>query len=237
MTITGNLKFDISPPPAQIELGHQWHELLGQRTVLAASTREGEERVLLEQWHFAKAASVGSRNLLVIVPRHPQRFDEVAELIREAGFTVLRRSQIFASADGKNDMARIEFDRSSIDGSQVLLGDSMGEMFTYYAMADVAILGGSLLEHGGQNLIEPCSVGTPVIMGPHTFNFAEAAEQATVHGAAIRVSTAKQAVISALALINEPERRSAMSGRGTAFADAHRGATSKTMKVLGPWLP
>lgn len=236
-TITGNLKFDISPPPDQIELGRRWRAQLGQRTVLAASTREGEERELLAQWHLANAAAVGAPTLLVIVPRHPQRFDEVAELIREAGFIVLRRSQVLPSGGADTRRSLEPFKRESADGSQVLLGDSMGEMFSYYAMAHVAILGGSLLEHGGQNLIEPCSVGTPVIMGPHTFNFAEAAEQATVHGAAIRVGNAKQAVISALALVNDTKRLAAMSARGTAFAGAHRGATLKTLNLLQRWLP
>ncbi len=242
MTITGNLKFDISPPPDQTALGLLWRERLGLRTVLAASTREGEERLLLAQWHLAMSANAGIGTtglpvLFVIVPRHPQRFEEVAELIKEAGFTVLRRSLIMPPAGVHTEQTTSGFDLASFDGTQVLLGDSMGEMFSYYAMADVAILGGSLLEHGGQNLIEPCSVGTPVIMGPHTFNFAEAAEQAAAHGAAIRVASARQAVISALALVNEPERRAAMSARGTAFSEAHRGATQKTVAALKPWLP
>ena len=163
--------------------------------------------------------------------------DTVADLIKEAGFRLLRRSLLLPPANDHAEPASSGFDSATFDGTQVLLGDSMGEMFSYYAMADVAILGGSLMEHGGQNLIEPCSVGTPVIMGPHTFNFAEAADQAAAHGAAIRVANARQAVISALALVNEPERRAAMSARGTAFADAHRGATLKTAAVLKPWLP
>ncbi len=222
-SITGNMKFDISPPTEQLELGRRWRSRLGGRTVLAASTREGEERLLLTQWHLARNAAGNVATLLVIVPRHPQRFDEVAELIAEFGYEVLRRSQM------PGDWA--------LDGRQVLLGDSMGEMFAYYAMADVAILGGSLLEYGGQNLIEPCSVGTPIIMGPHTFNFEEAAEQAAAHGAAIRVGNARQAVTSALALINDTERRAMMSANGTAFTGDHRGATRKTLELLAPWLP
>jgi 3-deoxy-D-manno-octulosonic-acid transferase len=236
LTITGNMKFDISPPQKQLELGRSWRGRLGGRTVLAASTREGEERLLLAQWHLANAAKGIDTTLLVIVPRHPQRFDEVADLIAEAGFKVLRRSQVLAAQDDGASSQQPGDQRFSFDGSQVLLGDSMGEMFAYYAMADVAILGGSLLEHGGQNLIEPCSVGTPVIMGPHTFNFEEAAEQASALGAAIRVGNAKQAVLSALALINDSERRSQMSANGTAFTGDHSGATRKTLDILEPWL-
>ena len=169
LTITGNMKFDITPAPQQLELGRHWRAKIAARSVvLAASTREGEERLLLAQWRRHASAATGARPLLVIVPRHPQRFEEVGELIREAGLSMTRRSQFGAGSAARAQAA----EAGEVD---VLLGDSMGEMSAYYAMADVAILGGSLLEFGGQNLIESCAVGTRIILGQHTFNFDEAA--------------------------------------------------------------
>jgi 3-deoxy-D-manno-octulosonic-acid transferase len=110
----------------------------------------------------------------------------------------------------------------------------MGEMAAYYALSDVAIIGGSLLPFGGQNLIEACAAGVPVIVGPHTFNFAEAAEQAIDADAAIRVPDASRAVGQALAIVLDPERRQSMSDHAVAFAERHRGATERTLQALAP---
>lgn len=238
--MTGNLKFDITPPPAMLELGRAWRGALnGRPVVLAASTREGEERLLLEQWHAHReqqraaapglAGDASTSPLLVIVPRHPQRFDEIAQQIRELGFECRRRSDIETpSAFGVGLGAERE---------TIVLGDSMGEMFAYYALADVAILGGSLLEHGGQNLIESCAVGTPVIMGPHTYNFEEAAQQAESHGAAQRVADVAEAVARSIDLAGDARSRDRMSAQARGFADEHRGATRKTMDAMRQWLP
>ncbi|HRP98653.1 MAG TPA: lipid IV(A) 3-deoxy-D-manno-octulosonic acid transferase, partial [Rhodocyclaceae bacterium] len=159
LTVTGNIKFDISPPAAQLALGEAFRTRIGARPViLAASTRDGEEALLVD----AFAAMAPANALLVIVPRHPQRFDAVAELVRARGLALARRSA----------------DTPLAPDTRVWLGDSMGEMFAYHAAADVALIGGSWLPFGGQNLIEACALGVPVVMGPHTFNFAQAAEQA-----------------------------------------------------------
>ncbi len=140
---------------------------IGSRQVLlAASTRDGEEALLLDA--FARLAP--PEILLALVPRHPQRFDEVARLAAARGLTLQRRSE----------------DQPVAAQTRVWLGDSMGEMFAYYASADVALIGGSWLPFGGQNLIEACAVGTPVVVGPHTFNFAAVAEQAIATGAALQ---------------------------------------------------
>lgn len=213
VSITGNIKFDIAPPPAAQELAARFRERFGARPVLlAASTREGEEGPLLDA--FARLAPPDV--LLALVPRHPQRFDEVAELVRTRGLALQRRSE-----------------ESPIEAAtRVWLGDSMGEMFAYYAAADAALIGGSWLPLGGQNLIEACAVGTPVIVGPHTFNFQVVAEQAIAAGAARRASDIEDGVTQALALLRDAEARGAMATAGRKFAEAHRGATQRSIELL-----
>ncbi|MCL4183496.1 MAG: lipid IV(A) 3-deoxy-D-manno-octulosonic acid transferase [Burkholderiaceae bacterium] len=227
----GNLKFDVTAAPALEALGHRWRVawLAGERSgglprfcVIAASTREGEEALLLQAWAAQlQPPALASRfpPLLVIVPRHPQRFDEVAALIEAGGWRMARRSRL-------SEAQRCD--------AQILLGDSMGEMAAYYALADVAIIGGSLLPFGGQNLIEACAAGVPVVVGPHTFNFAEAAEQAIEADAAIRAPDASRAVGQALAIVLDPEQRQSMSDHALAFAERHRGATERTLQALAP---
>jgi 3-deoxy-D-manno-octulosonic-acid transferase len=211
VAVLGSMKFDIEPPPALVALGAELRAAAGGRPlVLCASTREGEEALILDAWPH------GGAPLLVIVPRHPQRFDEVAALVAARGFTLQRRS------DGAPVTAQ----------TQVWLGDSMGELFAWYAAADVAFVGGSLLDYGCQNLIEPCSVGTPVLIGPSTFNFADAAREALAARAAIQVDDANALVREALALVADPPNRAVMADFGRAFAARHRGATARTMALI-----
>jgi 3-deoxy-D-manno-octulosonic-acid transferase len=217
--VTGNLKFDIAPPPAQLELGATWRANWGRRPVLlAASTREGEEAPLLRAFADSAPAEV----LLVLVPRHPQRFDEVAGLIEAAGLPVQRRSAL----DGMHLNA----------DTRVLLGDSLGELFAYYAACDVASVGGSLLPLGGQNLIEAASVGRPVLVGPYTFNFEEATQRAIEAGAALRVNDAAALLESALKLLNDAPARARMGEAGLAFAARHRGAAARVEALIEPLL-
>ena len=186
VAVTGNLKFDVAPSPAHIELGHAWRARYGDRQVLlAASTRDGEEELLLD----ALDAFTVPRLLLVIVPRHPQRFDEVAALLERRAIRYERRSA----------------DRPVSPDTSVMLGDSMGEMAAYYAACDLAFIGGSLLPFGGQNLIEACAVGKPVMLGPHTYNFAEAAKHAIDAGAAVRVESAAELAREASRLLTDAE--------------------------------
>ncbi|KJS73907.1 MAG: 3-deoxy-D-manno-octulosonic acid transferase [Comamonadaceae bacterium BICA1-1] len=177
--VLGNLKFDLTPDPEQIERGRRWRAALGGRRVLMlASSREGEEALWLQALRQAQDSPFGPEApLWLLVPRHPQRFDAVAALLQQAGLSVFRRSQWPEGLDAA-DAAR---------SAQVWLGDSLGEMHAYYAMADLAWLGGSFLPLGGQNLIEAAACGCPVLMGPHTYNFHDAAEQALHCGAARRV--------------------------------------------------
>jgi 3-deoxy-D-manno-octulosonic-acid transferase len=215
--VSGNLKFDIAPPPALLERGVAWKAQWGSRPVLlAASTREGEEAPLLR----AFAATAPATVLLVLVPRHPQRFDEVAGLIETAGLAYQRRSAI---GDAALDPQ-----------TRVLLGDSLGELFAYYAASDVAFVGGSLMPLGGQNLIEAASVGRPVLVGPHTFNFEEATRLAIEAGAALRVSDAGDLVVKALGLLDDASARARMGEAGRAFAARHRGAAARVAKFISP---
>jgi 3-deoxy-D-manno-octulosonic-acid transferase len=213
--VTGSIKFDVTPPEAALVKGAAMRKQIGSRPVfLCASTREGEESLILE----ALSASDLSDTLVVIVPRHPQRFDEVARMIAARGFSMQRRSQL-----GNGPLA---------SDVRVLLGDSMGEMFAYYAACDTAFIGGSLLPLGGQNLIEACALGKPVLIGPHTFNFSAVSDDAIAAGAALRVQDAAAMFSAALRLLRNDEERAAMGAKGKAFAQQHRGATARTMALL-----
>ena len=212
--VTGNVKFDIAPPPEQLELGQALRRGMGDArpVLLAASTREGEEALLLDALEGTAAAGL----LTVIVPRHPQRFDEVARLLEARGVRYQRRSAQAATAPG----------------TRVVLGDSMGEMFAYYAACDVAFIGGSLLPLGGQNLIEACAVGKPVLIGPSTYNFADAVELAVQAGAAIQVPDPAALAREAGRLLRDPAAARRMSQAALAFANAHRGATARVLELI-----
>jgi 3-deoxy-D-manno-octulosonic-acid transferase len=211
--VLGNVKFDILPPPEQQGLGDALRRRIGPRPVLlAASTREGEEVLLLA----ALARRPLGEALLVIVPRHPQRFDEVAALAAKAGFAVQRRSD----------------DAPIAPRTQVLIGDSMGEMFAYYAACDVAFVGGSLLDYGSQNLIEPCAVGKPVLIGRSTYNFSMAAGEALACGAARQVGSADEVLQTADALLRDETARRRMGEAGREFAARHGGATARTLALI-----
>jgi 3-deoxy-D-manno-octulosonic-acid transferase len=216
--VIGNLKFDLTPSAEQVERGVIARAALGRRPVwLFASSREGEEVLVLDAFKDMQRKLV-SDPIFLIVPRHPQRFDEVARLIEARGFLCARRSQGALAREAPENA--------------VLLGDSMGEMAMYYAAADVALIGGSLLPFGAQNLIEACAVGTPVILGPSTFNFAQAAADALAAGAAIQVENAAQALAAMDALCRDGARREAMRRAALAFAAAHRGATARTVALI-----
>jgi len=212
--VMGNLKFDIMPPADLLARGLQLRHQFGpQRPVfLAASTREGEEELLLAALKYSAVDNL----LVVIVPRHPQRFDAVAALIEQHGYRMQRRS-------GDTPVAT---------GTQVVLGDSMGEMFAYYAACDIAFIGGSLLPLGGQNLIEAAACGKPVLIGPHTFNFAQATDSAIAHGAALRVRHADDLVHLLNVLMYDPARMHAMGTAGQRFVEENQGATERAVCLI-----
>ena len=214
--VSGNLKFDITSEPALLERGRVWRASLGRDVLLAAVTREGEEAMLLAAWQRVPAL----RPLLLVVPRHPQRFDEVAAMLRGAGLSVARRSTW-------GDMPSAEALQAD-----AWLGDSMREMALYYACAQVALLGGSFAPLGGQNLIEAAACGCPVVMGPHTFNFAEAAELSLAAGAALRVPDMAAGVTAALGLLAAPQRRAQACAHALAFAAQHQGAARRMARRI-----
>lgn len=222
--VLGNLKFDMTPPPALLARGMQWRRRFGARPVwLAASTRDGEEALVLQA-----RRRIDGDALLLLVPRHPQRFDEVATLLEQQGLRYVRRSA-WSNGDA-TDSAPLPGD---ID---VVLGDSMGEMPAYYAACDVAFIGGSLLPLGGQNLIEACAAGAPVMFGPHMFNFSQASADALAAGAACRVADADALGDTLAALLRDTDRREMMRTAALLFARQHQGATERTVAALGPWL-
>jgi len=212
--LTGNLKFDVTPPVETPARAQARRDLFGERPVfLAASTREGEEPILLD----ALARNpLPKGTLSVIVPRHPQRFDEVAALLSSRGHSFVRRS-------GARPVP--------VDCAFVL-GDSMGEMSAYYAACDVAFIGGSLVPFGAQNLIEACAEGAPVLIGPSTFNFAEAVAEAVRLGAAVQVADADALLREAARLLADAGARAWMGEAGEGFCAAHRGATARTMAIV-----
>ncbi len=217
--VTGSIKFDVVVPPAALAVGASLRAAIGTRPVLlCASTRDGEEALILEAFRRARA-DLPAKTLLLIVPRHPQRFDDVEKLIGWQGLNVQRRSTL----DPGTPLA------AHID---VVLGDSMGEMFAYYDVCDVAFVGGSLLPLGGQNLIEPAALGKPVLIGPHTFNFELVTQEAVAAGGAVRVADAPDLMAQAVTLLNDTEVRSAMGAKALAFANQHRGATARTLALL-----
>jgi 3-deoxy-D-manno-octulosonic-acid transferase len=207
--MTGNLKFDSAPSEEKSAAGRAWRAQLGRPVLLLASTRDGEEKLLLDclpAWD--------GKLLVVVVPRHPRRFDEVAALAQS------RRSK------GQLPAA----------GDRVYLGDTMGEMDFYYAAADVAIIGGAFMPLGGQNLIEACAAGTPVVLGPSMFNFSEATRLALAAGAAVQAGNAPEAIRAALQLLSSPGEREKMAAAGKAFCAAHRGATRRHLDYCGELL-
>ncbi|MEA3120945.1 MAG: 3-deoxy-D-manno-octulosonic-acid transferase [Paraburkholderia sp.] len=228
VAVLGNLKFDMTTPPELAARGHAWRAAIGSRPVwVAASTREGEEPLVLDA--FDAMATKGA--LLILVPRHPQRFDEVASLVERRGLRCMRRSAWGGEAMAAAAVAQV-VDLPLPADVDVLLGDSMGELGAYYAASDLAFIGGSLVPLGGQNLIEACAVGVPVLIGPHVFNFSQATADALAAGAALQVSdpSGLARVLDEL-FANRPQRV-AMGAAASAFAERHRGATARTVKVL-----
>lgn len=213
VAVSGNVKFDVTAPADSEERAHALRTTFAGRFVfLAASTREGEEAVILDALDNVNIPGL----LLVLVPRHPQRFEVVAKLFEERKLAYARRSM--------NPPLQPD--------TRVFLGDSMGELAAYYAAADLAYVGGSLLPLGGQNLIEAAAAACPALIGPHTWNFAEAAKQAVACGAARRVADVGELAEAVLALFRDPVARERMRDAGLQFAAANRGATERVMALL-----
>lgn len=224
--VAGNLKFDAAPPENTPALGQAMRQLMeSQRSgdqgsklpravFVAASTREGEESMILD-------AVAGLNLLTVIVPRHPQRFNEVAQLLKSRRIPYVLRSEL-----NKTISADI----------QVVLGNSMGELYTYYAASDFAFIGGSLLKFGGQNLIEAASMGKPILIGKYTYNFAEATAAAVKCGAALQVNDVADLTEKLQYFIDHPQKREEMAQAARNFSQASTGAAVRMLQTIAQHL-
>ncbi len=223
VSVTGNLKFDVRINPMLQAQGRDWRSRVpeGRPIWLAASTREGEEAIILAAHRALCARHPVLNPLLILVPRHPQRFDAVAALAQREGFALRPRSESPPDAT-----------------TQVWLGDSMGEMVAYYSMADVAVIGGSLLPFGGQNLIEAAACGAPLIIGPHTYNFQAAAELAENTGAARRLTdvTPEKLADAVADLLTNATYRTAVQSATERFVSSATGATARTVNLIAQTL-
>ncbi|MBL8259150.1 MAG: lipid IV(A) 3-deoxy-D-manno-octulosonic acid transferase [Candidatus Competibacteraceae bacterium] len=215
--VTGNLKYDLTLPATLPERGRTLrHALLGaNRPVwIAASTHAGEEEPILAA--FASLRSRWPALLLLLVPRHPERFDGVAALCRERGFKLARRGE----------------GRACEPNTAVFLGDTMGELLLFYAAADIAFVGGSLVPTGGHNVLEPASLGLPVLFGPHMFNFTEAGQRLLEAEAAWQVSDASDLAAAVERLLADPASGRAAGQRGRAVVERHRGALAASLAQI-----
>lgn len=227
--IVGNLKFDVPLDPLLITQGREWQKDLhadNRLMVCAASTRDGEETLILKAWKdLLLSHAFETPPLLCLVPRHPERFAEVADQINSADFKFRRRSEWVGIP-------------TQCAGLDIILGDSMGEMPMYYSASNLVLMGGSLLPFGGQNLIEACAAGCPVLLGEHTYNFQQAALDAIQTGAAKRIqgdlllgeSIALMEALKEL-LLNTSELAK-MSAAAKAYSIEHQGATNRILAAL-----
>lgn len=218
--VMGNLKFDVNLSEVQLEEGRRWKQSLARPVIAIASTRDSEEEMFVAAINSAAAQIAPNGVLHMLIPRHPQRFSEAAAVLHQNRIAFIRRS------------AGME---TPPLGVPVLLGDTLGEMAFYYSAADVAIVGGGFAPFGGQNLIEACAAGTPVIVGPHMQNFAQATQDAVAAGAAIQVSNAGEALRAAYALLSDAPRLAAMRQAALAWTASHAGATQRIVQALRPW--
>lgn len=219
VSVVGNLKFEVHPPADAVAQGQLLRDLFGKKrpVFLAASTREGEESIILDA-----VANLQIPHLLtIIVPRHPQRFNDVEALLQQRNLPFQRRSSL-------KETARAD--------TQFILGDSMGELFSYYASADVCLVGGSVLPLGGQNLIEAMRMAKPVLIGEHTFNFKEVSERAIAQCAAWRVNNPQEMQQAIQTLVDNPQKQLEMGKAGLALCMASQGATENTLTMIAAYI-
>jgi len=216
--VTGNLKFDVAVPAAVVAEGRKLREAWGRErpVLIAASTHSGEERQILAA--FARLVRRYPNLLLVLVPRHPERFASVARLCRRRGFATAMRSGTPGALPS---------------GTEILVGDTMGELHRLYAAADLAFVGGSLVRHGGQNLLEPCAVGVPVVFGPHMFHFEEISAMALERGAARQVRDIDELVAAVELFFDQPALRAAAATAARTLISDNHGSLERTLRYMG----
>jgi 3-deoxy-D-manno-octulosonic-acid transferase len=216
VSVVGNLKFDLKVPQEQLERGCAFRARLGpdRPTWIAASTHEGEEALVLAV--HRQILQTLPNALLLLVPRHPQRFQEVARLIDKTGLPFVRRSELSLAGPA----------------AAVFLGDSMGEMYAYLAAADLAFVGGSLVPVGGHNVLEPAALALPVLFGPHMHNFQAARELLLEAGAALEIADQAALARQTLSLLGDRVRRARMGQAGHAAVEANRGALERLLALI-----
>ncbi len=214
---TGSIKFDVYIPPSLRESAEVMRRRLGSDRLvwIAGSTREGEESKILAAYKELKVRFPSL--LLILVPRHPERFDYMARKIQRRGLVCVRRTENVPELTNDVD---------------VYLGDTMGELSLLYACSDVAFVGGSLEPLGGQNILEPCALGVPVVFGPHMFNFPDISRWTIKEGAGTMVQNTDELIDVVAGLLENPSLRDEMGGKGVAFIDAHRGALNKNYELV-----
>ena len=215
--ITGNIKFDLDLS-AEVRqsaeaLRQQWSGTTQRPILLAASTHRGEDEIILQAFGLIKQSV--DNLLLVLVPRHPERFNQVGDLCREAGYSLARRSS--------ND---------SVEQADILLGDSMGELMTFFGACDIAFVGGSLVTNGGHNMIEPAAWGKPTLSGLSVFNFAEVSRLLAEAGGLSLVEDAAALADATIELIENPEQALQMGQQAQRVAEANRGALERLLTVI-----
>lgn len=230
--VSGNFKFDISLPQDKILRGRQFAAALSRKIIVIASTREGEDEMFVNaiarqvKRSQAQGVDIDEQVLYCLIPRHPERFERAAQLLTEARLDFVRRSDFLEMGDGTATALK------ACASTSVLLGDSLGEMPRYYATGQVAIVAGSFAPLGGQNLIEACAIGVPVLVGPHTRNFEQAVSDAIAEGAAMRVADADAALQAALQLLGDPQRLTRMGQAGEYWVRKHTGAVARVLAGL-----
>ena len=225
--VTGSLKFDSLEAPGTPPGDRGRNRVLryfriapDRPVVIAASTLKGEEDAVLEAFQRIRATMTNA--LLIIAPRKPERFDEVERLARRAGWNVARRSELRVDAEPRHD---------------VVVLDTIGELAQLYQVATAVFVGGSLVDTGGHNILEPAVFGKPIVFGPHMQNFAEIARTFLDNGAAIQVRTGRELETVLLDLLGDPVRRASLGAAARALVEANRGARSKSLAAIAQLLP
>jgi 3-deoxy-D-manno-octulosonic-acid transferase len=225
--VTGSLKFDSLDMPAPGAQGRPRDRVLrffrlapNRPVVIAGSTLRGEEEAVLKAFSRVKATTPTA--LAILAPRQPERFGEVERLARDAGFTTVRRSQLPIDAEPRAD---------------VIVLDTIGELAGLYQLATAVFVGGSLVDHGGHNILEPAVHGKPILFGPHMSNFKEIAETFLANDAAVQVQSERELDDMLLILMTDPVRRARLGAAARALVDANRGAKDKTLAVVADLLP
>ena len=217
LLITGSLKFD-NNDSMDTDLIKSLTTMVGDRHVAVfASTRDGEERLIIDSYVKLKERI---NSLLVIIPRHPERFEEAVKIAKSSGLKVERRSQIKRCAED----------------TDILIGDSMGEMMAYYSISDIAFVGGSLTDNGSQNMLEAASLSKPVISGPSTYNFEEISKQLLDNDASIQVANADELMQTISELSADKKRSDMLGANARKTFESNQGATNKTLRVIKPYL-